>query len=693
MQGQNVGIGTTNPNPKAKLQIVSNNSGFLVPRLTAAQRATINANNLNDAGVLTYDSTDQYFYYYDAAQNQWLTLPDKDWIIAGNNEYSGVPGNVGIGIATPLAKLHLVGDLRLQGLNTGLDTTVLVIDNATGNVSRRPLPTNIWDGDDTQAIIGGNGISVTNAPNASTINANVSNGLYINAVGNDIRLGGNLIENTTITTNNFNLIENITGAGKVEIQNNGNPALTVTNIGSVGINNATPQSNAILDINSNAKGILIPKLTLAQRNAIATPPLGLIIYNIDDSVAQHYNGTCWLSMYQNDCNACDFTLALSDTFAIINKTTVDSVGITISITQTAGSTAPINIYYLQNLPTGATVSMSSYVVMGSGTVTLSVEADVFTAPGLYPIAIQALCGTTLKMQTFYVQIDSCYKVFVNSNVTDYDMQLINSLPSNVPICVIATVQATAKVYGIGTAGFSTGNIHPLSQVGLVNYGEIYGFGGNGADLASFTNFNINNPGAPGFPAGHAINLTVKSHLINQGFIFGGGGGGGSIGWAYTIPLPWPFPNVSIGLGVGGGGGSPNGLGGSVPTGSFAIGLIDAGDNATGGLNGSGGAGGVQNIPIAIPLGPVTITVQPNAYGGNGGGYGLPGTSGTMNVDVCATLPLIGQLCFGPFPNPPYSNTVSPGGAAGNAVKRNGNTLIGLLDGYYQVFQIRGQVGP
>lgn len=691
---QNVGIGTISPNPKAMLHIQSNHSGLLVPRLTAGQRASMNANGLADAGILVFDSTDNYFYYFDAAQNNWLTLPDKDWMIVGNDQYSGVAGNVGIGVAAPTAKLHTNGSVRMQGLGVGNDTLVLISD-ANGNLSQRPLPLNVWDGDDVgvQLIGGGTGISVVGAGNAVTVHANVSNGLYINAAANEIRLGGNLVENTTVTTNSFDLLLNrTTAAGKIELQHNGNPALTLAPGGNIGIQQSNPQAQAILDIFATDKGVLLPRMTTAQRNAIAAPPLGLIVYNIEDSVAQHYNGSCWLPMYLDDCNACDFTLTLSDTLGIINKTTVDSVQTTLTVTQTAGSTAPINLYYLQNLPTGATISLNTYVIVGTGTATLTVKADVFATPGIYPIAIQAMCGTTLKMKVFYVQIDSCYKIFINNSFTDYDLQVINNLPTNVPICVITTIQPTGKLYGNNAPAFTTGNIHPQSQVGIINLGEVYGRGGNGADLANFANFNLNNPGAPGFPGNHALNMTVKAHLINNGFIFGGGGGGGSIGWAQTIGLPFPFPSLSIGLGVGGGGGAPNGLGGSVPSGSFAIGLIDAGDNATGGLNGAGGSGGVINVPISIPLGPVTVSVIPNAYGGNGGGYGIAGTNGTMNVNVCATLPLIGQLCFGPFPNPPYPNTTAPGGAAGYAIKRNGNLLIGLQDGYYQVFQIRGQVG-
>lgn len=49
--------------------------------------------------------------------------------------------------------------------------------------------------------------------------------------------------------------------------------------GQVGIGTSSPDNKAILDISSTTKGLLIPRLSTTERNAINTPTEGLIIFN------------------------------------------------------------------------------------------------------------------------------------------------------------------------------------------------------------------------------------------------------------------------------------------------------------------------------------------------------------------------------------------------------------------------------
>lgn len=59
---------------------------------------------------------------------------------------------------------------------------------------------------------------------------------------------------------------------------------------------AAGDPSAILDVGSTARGVLIPRMTTAQRNAIAAPQEGLLIYNLDCKDINLYNGTSWISM-------------------------------------------------------------------------------------------------------------------------------------------------------------------------------------------------------------------------------------------------------------------------------------------------------------------------------------------------------------------------------------------------------------
>lgn len=55
-----------------------------------------------------------------------------------------------------------------------------------------------------------------------------------------------------------------------------------------------PDNSAMLDIKSNAKGLLIPRLTAAQKIAIVSPATGLLVYQIDGTAGFYYfNGSAW----------------------------------------------------------------------------------------------------------------------------------------------------------------------------------------------------------------------------------------------------------------------------------------------------------------------------------------------------------------------------------------------------------------
>jgi hypothetical protein len=62
---------------------------------------------------------------------------------------------------------------------------------------------------------------------------------------------------------------------------------------SVGIGTTTPNASAQLDVSSSTKGMLIPRMTDAEKNAIVAPAQGLMVFNTSTNSFQYYNGVSW----------------------------------------------------------------------------------------------------------------------------------------------------------------------------------------------------------------------------------------------------------------------------------------------------------------------------------------------------------------------------------------------------------------
>ncbi len=454
----------------------------------------------------------------------------------------------------------------------------------------------------------------------------------------------------------------------------------------VGIGIVTPDSNAILHLESTEKGFLPPRLTRTERDNIVNPPTGLVIYNTTDSCVQFFDGTCWRFTFQESCDDCYFTYNISSKLDTLDRTQSDSVVVTLNVNQYAGNPSQIALFINGNLPPGLTYYFTNNPINGSGSSDIVFHATPFTPAGTYPVVIQAVCGPSIKNIIYTLVIKPCIEVHITNPKTKYDLTSEPNVPTNTPVCVTVYVYPGVEINSDDPTipAFTTGPLHPQSIVGIDCKGEILGDGGNGASGGSVPAF-----GNPGGDGGNALDITVKTWLnMNGGHIFGGGGGGGSVGLGISGSIG-PI-NYNFSFGVGGGGGAGGGLGGTSMT---PPPLFQPGQDGTTGLFGYGGKGGVMLIPINIPIGPVTVSLYPAAFGGDGGDYGHPGKAGYLNVggQACANIPFLGQVCV-PLPIPAIPATFPPGGNPGYAVKRNGNTLVGYPDNYYLTTFIKGQIG-
>ena len=118
-QNNNVGIGTTTPNPTAALDVTSTTKGVLVPRLTTAQRTAIAS---PAQGLLVYDTDLGCFYYYNSTTTAWVSLcqagpagPTGAQGIAG---VTGAPGASGTnGVTGPSGADGATGPAGASGSN------------------------------------------------------------------------------------------------------------------------------------------------------------------------------------------------------------------------------------------------------------------------------------------------------------------------------------------------------------------------------------------------------------------------------------------------------------------------------------------------------------------------------------------------------------------------------------------------
>lgn len=71
--------------------------------------------------------------------------------------------------------------------------------------------------------------------------------------------------------------------------------------GNVGIGTTNPPASAALTVKSSTQGFLPPRMTTAERDAIADPEEGLMVWNIETKSINVYGGTDWCEVYTT-CN-------------------------------------------------------------------------------------------------------------------------------------------------------------------------------------------------------------------------------------------------------------------------------------------------------------------------------------------------------------------------------------------------------
>ena len=243
-------------------------------------------------------------------------------------------GDIGVGTSTPTAKLHLFnaattyldvessaasGIVRLKGGGyNGIFSEILGV-NQWGIGGGGASKTMLFYTDNTERMrissSGNVGVGNTNPTYKLDVsgviyglNQIIANNTITDPTTNNTLSNGTVFSLNGVTTNNnFGMGLGAIRNSKYDIwfqtgSSNGggyrwyigtSEKMTMDANGSVAIGTTTPASSAVLDVTSTTKGLLFPRMTTTQINAIASPAAGLVVYNTTLAVLCFYDGTGW----------------------------------------------------------------------------------------------------------------------------------------------------------------------------------------------------------------------------------------------------------------------------------------------------------------------------------------------------------------------------------------------------------------
>ena len=321
------------PNTHAMLDVKSSDKGILIPRMTTTERNTLGTNlTTSEKGMMVFDTDENSFYFYDGSSWQTVGVGSSGWdvnnntistdslhqVVIGNNATSGT-----FEVVTDEASGTYTGDLCTGGTASAQESAPgYPADQAFDDV-----PSSSWSNQGTLPVwlkydfLDGNakainkyriywqGANFDATPTAWQFQASNDDATWttLDTQSGQSWTSGEWKEFTFSNTTHYRyyrlLISDNQGTAndyvyisEMEMQEmiyNNHPSLFV-NDNKVGIGTESPDASAVLEVQSSTKGMLVPRMTQAQRTAIASPATGLMVYQTDATNGFYfYNGTTW----------------------------------------------------------------------------------------------------------------------------------------------------------------------------------------------------------------------------------------------------------------------------------------------------------------------------------------------------------------------------------------------------------------
>jgi len=380
-----VAINETNAdaNSKAALDIVSTTKGILLPNLSETQRNALPSPTL---GLIIFNRTVGYFNYYNGSK--WCSLNRTVVKTPATNPVGAASGvGVGVGIADPdnSAILHVNANNKgvlIPRLTVAQITAIGAGASETGMIAFNTDGTRFSYYDGTSWIL------LSDVP--QTVGA--------------------------------------TGAGVAD---------------GVVIGNTTIDASAKLDIVATDKGLLIPRMTDANRDAIPSPAEGLLIYNTTTNTLQYFVDNAWwkLNSFTNDYGL----VATNPGSSCKNIYTTN--------TETQGSDG---VYWIDPDGVGATAAYSCGCNMsdngGGWTMVMQIATGYSTTFG-YNANYWTTNNVYNNTNKYAANINAKYQPFNDLAMTDGQIMLKDKTTGNMVVLTQATFATRTLLSRFTTLGY------------------------------------------------------------------------------------------------------------------------------------------------------------------------------------------------------------------------------------------------
>ena len=231
---------------------------------------------------------------------------------------------------------------------------------------------------------------------------------------------------------------------------------------SVGIGTAAPDASAKVDISSSTQGFLPPRMTTTQRNAIASPAIGLVIFNITTNCLNFYTGAAWFET----CGTLTYTATLTTlncggattTGTLTNGTAAS--GVSVSVPYTGGNAGT---YGAQSVSSTGVVGLTA--TLAAGTLANGAGSVTYTITGT---------PTTSGTASFAITVggQSCsFTVSVGTAIGQYPAGTVHCAGATTVVDV--TNPTTGRIWmdrNLGATQVAT------SSTDANSYGDLYQWG-------------------------------------------------------------------------------------------------------------------------------------------------------------------------------------------------------------------------